>query len=109
MPARSVSAKLLRLESSHERAFVRALRAFNLETLKLNVQGQRGWPDRVVLVPPGKAVFVELKREDKELRALQEYRRERLERAGFIVLQASGEHGVLHAVQMIKRIAEWNQ
>lgn len=96
-----------RLEAAHERAFVRGLRAFSLESVKLNIHGQRGCPDRLVLLPGGRAVFVELKRAGEDLRELQRYRREQLERTGFIVLEAAGTDGVLHALQLIKRIVEW--
>jgi len=48
-------------ESALERLFVREARRKGFMVLKLNVRGQRGWPDRL-LVGRGGVRFVELKR-----------------------------------------------
>lgn len=50
------------LEKDVEAAFVRGLKKRGLKSVKLNVQGQRGWHDRLVLIPGGRPVFMELKR-----------------------------------------------
>jgi len=39
----------------------------------LKIQGTRGWPDRLVLLPNGRHFFVELKRPGGELDLLQKY------------------------------------
>ncbi len=72
-------------ESSIEAAFVRVLKRHGLMTLKLNVTGHRGWPDRIVFLPGGRAVFCELKRPGGKLRPLQEHVHAQLKALGFQV------------------------
>jgi hypothetical protein len=58
-------------ESSIEKAFVRKLKELGVESLKLELQHNAGWPDRLVLIPGGRPIFIELKRPGENLRALQ--------------------------------------
>ena len=44
--------------------------------------GQDGWPDRIVMLPGGVLVWVELKRKTGKLSDLQRYRRAQLEQVG---------------------------
>jgi hypothetical protein len=44
-----------------------------------------GVPDRIVLLPHGRIVFIELKAPGKKLRAMQEYRAKELRALGFDV------------------------
>jgi hypothetical protein len=53
--------------------------------LKFASPGNAGVPDRIVLLPKGKVVFVELKAPGKNLRPLQIKRKEQLETLGFKV------------------------
>ena len=51
------------LERTIERATCRrAWLEFGVRSLKLNVTGQTGWPDRMFLIPHGRPLFVEFKR-----------------------------------------------
>lgn len=50
------------LERDLERYFSTQCKKRGLMTLKLHVRFSRGWPDRVVLFPNGKLIWVELKR-----------------------------------------------
>ena len=72
-------------ESTVEAAFVRQLRARGLTVVKLNLTGRRGWPDRLVLLPGGRVVFVELKRRGERARQLQEHVHAELRALGFAV------------------------
>lgn len=47
--------------------------------------GFDGMPDRIVLLPHGRLVFIELKAQSKKLRPLQEKRKRQLEALGFSV------------------------
>ena len=47
--------------------------------------GVTGVPDRIVLLPGGRIIFVELKAPGKKLRKLQEYRAKELRKLGFRV------------------------
>ena len=53
--------------------------------LKFISPGHAGVPDRIVLLPNGNAVFVELKAPGKPLRPLQLKRKKQLENLGFKV------------------------
>ena len=66
------------LESSIEQSFVAKLKKVGLVSIKLNLQGTRGWPDRLVLVPGGVPLFIEFKRPGEDLRALQRVRHDYL-------------------------------
>ena len=48
-------------------------------TLKLEVEGRRGWPDRIVLLPVGVTFYVELKAKRGKPSRLQRVRRRQLE------------------------------
>ena len=75
-----------RTEASIERAFATRMKKVGVDTIKLNVQGNRGVPDRLVLLPNGRVVFVEFKRPGERLRPLQAHWHNKLESMGFIVL-----------------------
>ena len=74
------------LESVVERRFVSLLHKLGVEAVKLNVRGYAGMPDRLVLLPGGRAVFVELKRPGEKPRLLQAYVHRKLRNLGFEVL-----------------------
>ena len=57
------------LESEIEQACVRLAKEHHCILLK--IQKVRGWPDRLLLTPNGKALFLELKRSGQSLRPLQ--------------------------------------
>lgn len=69
-----------------ENEFVKAVRKVGGAAYKLNSLTANGLPDRLVLFPPGKTVFVELKAPGKVLRPLQRKRRYQLMKLGFPVL-----------------------
>jgi Holliday junction resolvase len=54
------------LERDVERALVKALRIKGIKHIKLSAISQRGMPDRLVFLPKGKAVFIELKAPGRE-------------------------------------------
>lgn len=79
---------MARPEKKVDAAFVKALAklGLGLRTIKLTtlgMYGQAGWPDRMVLCPGGKAVFVELKAPGKVPTALQFERLDQLHALGF--------------------------
>lgn len=55
------------------------------KALKFVSPGMSGVPDRIVLLPEGRIIFVELKAPGKKLRPLQELRKKELEKLGFRV------------------------
>lgn len=72
-------------ESDIEKAFVREVKKHNGLPLKLISPGWAGAPDRLVLLPGGRAVFVELKAPGKKPRPLQRKRAAELQALGFQV------------------------
>ena len=69
-----------------ENEFVKAIRKAGGVAYKLTSQTTNGLPDRLVLFPPGKTIFVELKAPGKMMRPLQRKRRYQLMKLGFPVL-----------------------
>lgn len=62
--------------------------------LKFVSPGMTGVPDRIVLIPNGKVVFVELKASGKTMRPLQLKRKSQLEYLGFKVYLIDSLQGV---------------
>lgn len=69
-----------------ENEYVQAARKAGGAAYKLTSQTANGLPDRLVLFPSAKAVFVELKAPGKMLRPLQIKRKRQLNALGFPVL-----------------------
>jgi hypothetical protein len=80
------------LEAELEAFFRGECKALGLVTMKLNLQQNRGYPDRVVL-HKGAAHFAELKTLTGKQTPLQKYRASQLNRAGFdvVVLRTKAE------------------
>ncbi len=70
--------------------------------LKFTSPGYAGVPDRIVLLPKGKAVFVELKAPGRKLRPLQQKRKEQLENLGFKVYVLDSYQAVDDFIQEVK-------
>lgn len=73
------------LEKQVEQALTSAVKARGGLALKFVSPGVSGVPDRIVLMPGGRLVFVELKAPGKHMRPLQEFRKRQLESLGFHV------------------------
>lgn len=72
------------LESKIENDVSRYAMSQGVLTLKLNVSGRRGWPDRIYLCR-GKVMFIEFKREGETPRKLQQWIHGQLRSQGFTV------------------------
>ena len=72
-------------ERTIEQKLSKSVKMMDGITLKLKIPGFDGIPDRLVLLPYGKLVFIELKAPGKRLRPLQEKRKRQLEALGFSV------------------------
>ena len=68
-----------------ERRFKREVEKLGGKALKLTSPGRAGVPDRLVLFPGGRAVFVELKAPGEVVRPLQRKRADELKALGFSV------------------------
>lgn len=86
-------------ERAIELRVCRELKARGVMSVKLNIQGNNGWPDRLFL-HRGRAVFVEFKTARGRLTVLQWARLEQLRKDGFRVLVVRGvESGILDVLR----------
>lgn len=69
-------------ESRIERALLTKARRAGFECLKMVSPGRAGVPDRLLLLPNGAHLFVEVKAPGEKLRPLQEKCKEQFERLG---------------------------
>ena len=72
-------------EKHIEQKLIAVVKALGGMAIKINSLSMSGLPDRLVLLPAGKALFVELKAPGKKMRALQVKRKRQLEGLGFLV------------------------
>jgi len=70
------------LESRIEYTFVNRVKLLGCEVIKLNLIGNSGWPDRLVIMDKGLVAFVELKKSGEEPRPLQNQRISLLKKLG---------------------------
>ena len=73
------------LEKQIEQTLCKAIREQGGIALKFTSPGMAGVPDRILLMPGGRAAFAELKAPGKCLRPLQKKRKQQLEALGFHV------------------------
>ena len=78
-------------EANLEQAFVRGVKRAGAIAWKFTSPGHSGVPDRLVLIPGGKVVFVELKTETGRLSPLQEQTHVQLRNMGFDVRTLYGK------------------
>ncbi len=85
------------LEKTIETTFTNLVKSGGGICLKLT--GYRGIPDRLVLVPGGRAFFVELKAPGKVSRPEQEEAQRRLRSQGFNVYEASDVYSIASIIE----------
>ena len=73
------------LENRIEKKLKKEVENIGGKALKFVSPGMSGVPDRIVLLPGGKIIFVELKAPGEKLKLLQEYRAKELRKLGFRV------------------------
>lgn len=78
------------LEKEVERRLIKAVKMRDGLALKFISPNFNGVPDRLILLPYGKAVFMELKAPGKKMRPLQIKRKRQLESLGFSVYCIDG-------------------
>ena len=72
-------------EASIEKRLKNEVEKIGGKALKFVSPGVTGIPDRIVLLPGGKIIFIELKAPGKKLSPIQEYRAKELRALGFDV------------------------
>ncbi|WP_163195255.1 VRR-NUC domain-containing protein [Clostridium thermarum] len=81
-------------ESKIEKALKNKVEEMGGMALKFVSPGMAGVPDRIVLIPKGRVVFIELKAPGKKLRPLQLKRKLQLELLGFKVYIIDSLQGI---------------
>jgi len=94
---------VVKLESSIERQLKRTVEGMEdkIMCLKFESPGMSGVPDRVILLPGGHTVFVELKQPGKHERARQEYVQQKIRDAGFTVFSG------VDSPEKIRQVADY--
>jgi uncharacterized protein YyaL (SSP411 family) len=87
------------LESSIERNTVKRALDMGVRSIKLNVKGETGWPDRLFLIPGGRPLFIEFKRYDLKPRKKQIYMHQVLSNLNYDVVVCD------HVTEAIEAIA----
>ncbi|MDD9148146.1 VRR-NUC domain-containing protein [Sporolactobacillus sp. CQH2019] len=88
-------------ESRLERRLGREVRKLGGIAAKWVSPGLAGVPDRILLFPGGRIVFVEMKAPGKNLRALQEYRKKQLNGLGFKAVKIDSDKGIDDLIQEV--------
>ena len=94
------------LERDVERYFCEAVKGLGGVAVKFVSPGRAGMPDRLVLLPGGKAVMVELKAASGRLSPIQLQQIKRIRKLGFPVYVAYGRPGVEDLVALLKHRQE---
>jgi hypothetical protein len=71
------------LEKAIERRFVQNMKRLGIVALKLNLSGNVGWPDRMILLPGGRPLFIEFKVATSAPRKIQRNRHKKLKDLGY--------------------------
>lgn len=82
------------LEKSIERHLFQKVKELGGKCIKLNPLNNIGVPDRLILLPGGKTVFIELKQKGQKPRKNQHYQHATLQNMDFQVLVIDSKQGV---------------
>lgn len=89
-------------ESTIEKRLKKEIELIGGKALKFVSPGVSGVPDRIVLLPHGRIIFVELKAPGEKPRALQEYRAKELRSLGFEVKVIDSIDGITNFINEVK-------
>lgn len=91
--------QVLTLEQAIESKVARiALQEYGVASLKLNVSGSTGWPDRVFWIPGGRPLLIEFKRPGETSRPRQLYIQTMLKGLGYTVEEHDDEIRALQSI-----------
>ena len=85
-------------ENSIEQSFLRWCKGKKLPCVKLKLDPGRGWPDRAVLLPNNRVVWIEFKGSYGRLSPQQEFQIRRMGLAGHQVAVCNSVQGAIDAV-----------
>lgn len=76
-----------------------AKKKLGVHSIKLNVVGSRGWPDRLFLIPGGKPLFIEFKRPGGKTRKLQDHTHQIMRNLGYEVEVHDNKEDAIEAIR----------
>jgi hypothetical protein len=88
-------------EQSIEDAVVNWAKVTGIPVFKLKLDTNSGWPDRMFLLPNGRACFIEFKRPGEKPRKLQEHRAITLEQLGYNVYTAINKFAAIRWLETL--------
>ena len=80
-----------KLEKDEEAAIKKWCDKRGLLFIKFTPMGEKGWPDRIAILPDGTHVWIELKRNGKKPTKLQHHRMNTLKQSNIGKLNSGGE------------------
>ncbi|MDP4176140.1 MAG: VRR-NUC domain-containing protein [Bacteroidota bacterium] len=89
-------------ESRIEKRLKEEIEKIGGKALKFVSPGMSGVPDRIVLLPHGRIIFIELKALGEKPKPLQEYRAKELRQLGFEVRCIDSLEGIKHLIDLLK-------
>ena len=91
------------MEEKHiEQNLRKAVEKTGGRAIKLTSPGTAGMPDRLLLLPGGRVIFIELKAPGGHLRPIQKHRHNQLQQLGFTVHTINNKHQIeslIHEIQ----------
>lgn len=89
-------------ESRIEKRLIKEIEKIGGKALKFVSPGVSGVPDRIVLLPRGRVIFVELKAPGEKPEPLQVYRAEQLRKLGFEVKVIDSIEDIMQLIDLLK-------
>lgn len=89
-------------ESKIEKRLKKEIEKIGGKALKFVSPGLSGVPDRIVLLPGGKIIFVELKAPGEEPEPLQKFRAKELRKLGFDVKCIDSIDGIMELISEVR-------
>ena len=89
-------------ESGIEKRLIKEVKKIGGKAKKFVSPGSSGEPDRIVLLPTGKLIFVELKAPGEKPKPLQEYRAKEYRALGFDVRCIDSVEGIMELIKEVK-------
>lgn len=89
-------------ETRIENRLIKEVKKIGGKALKFTSPGITGVPDRIVLLPHGKIIFVELKAPEEKPSPMQEYRAKELRALGFEVKCIDSVEGIMELIKEVR-------
>ena len=89
-------------ESSIEKRLKKEVEKIGGKSLKFVSPGVSGVPDRIVLLPLGNIVFIELKAPGKKLEVIQDFRAKQFRKLGFRVEMIDSIEKIMELIKEVR-------